>query len=203
MKSVLISIQPKWCELIANGKKTIEVRKTRPKLETPFKCYIYQTKKSWIYRLLKKLGLYQGKVIGEFVCDRIATLKSNTDGSGNWWHEWSDESVDYEDMCLSEREIEDYLGLSNGYGWHISALKIYDKPKELGELWAYNSELNKRYTEQDGYCCYDGTNEHGEALTDCGDAGDNIKNCYRCWEEWSGWCHKVKRPPQSWCYVEG
>lgn len=43
MKSVLISIQPKWCELIANGKKTVEVRKTRPKLETPFKGYIYCT----------------------------------------------------------------------------------------------------------------------------------------------------------------
>ena len=44
MKSVLISIKPKWCELIASGKKTVEVRKTRPKLETPFKCYIYCTK---------------------------------------------------------------------------------------------------------------------------------------------------------------
>lgn len=43
MKSVLISIQPKWCELIASGKKTIEMRKTAPKLETPFKCYIYMT----------------------------------------------------------------------------------------------------------------------------------------------------------------
>lgn len=42
-KSVLISINPKWCELIASGKKTVEVRKTRPKLETPFKCYIYCT----------------------------------------------------------------------------------------------------------------------------------------------------------------
>ena len=41
---VLISIRPQWCELIANGKKTIEVRKSRPKLETPFKCYIYETK---------------------------------------------------------------------------------------------------------------------------------------------------------------
>ena len=31
-KAVLISIRPKWCELIANGKKTIEVRKSRPNL---------------------------------------------------------------------------------------------------------------------------------------------------------------------------
>ena len=40
-KAVLISIRPKWCEKIASGEKTIEVRKTRPKLQTPFKCYIY------------------------------------------------------------------------------------------------------------------------------------------------------------------
>lgn len=45
MKSVLISIQPKWCELIASGKKTIEVRKTKPNSYTPFKCYIYCTNK--------------------------------------------------------------------------------------------------------------------------------------------------------------
>lgn len=44
MYSVMLSIQPKWCELIANGEKTIEIRKTKPKLETPFKCYIYCTK---------------------------------------------------------------------------------------------------------------------------------------------------------------
>ena len=42
-KAVLISIQPKWCKLIAEGEKTLEVRKTRPKLKTPFKCYIYCT----------------------------------------------------------------------------------------------------------------------------------------------------------------
>ncbi len=44
MKAVLISIRPKWCEKIISGEKTIEVRKTRPKMDTPFKCYIYCTK---------------------------------------------------------------------------------------------------------------------------------------------------------------
>ena len=44
MKKVLISIHPKWCELIFSGEKTIEVRKTAPKLETPFKVYVYCTK---------------------------------------------------------------------------------------------------------------------------------------------------------------
>lgn len=42
--SVMMSIKPKYCELIAAVKKTIEVRKTKPKLKTPFKCYIYCTK---------------------------------------------------------------------------------------------------------------------------------------------------------------
>ena len=42
-KAVLISIRPEWCAKIASGEKTIEVRKTRPKLQTPFKAYIYCT----------------------------------------------------------------------------------------------------------------------------------------------------------------
>ncbi len=50
MKSILISIHPKWCELIANGKKTVEVRKNKPKLEVPLKCYIYCTKKREIHK---------------------------------------------------------------------------------------------------------------------------------------------------------
>ena len=44
MNAVLISIRPKWCEKIISGEKTIEVRKTRPKLATPFKCHIYCTR---------------------------------------------------------------------------------------------------------------------------------------------------------------
>ena len=44
MKAVLISINPLWCELIGNGEKTVEVRKNRPKLKTPFKVFIYCTK---------------------------------------------------------------------------------------------------------------------------------------------------------------
>ena len=52
MQAIMISIHPKWCELIASGKKTVEVRKTRPKIETPFKCYIYETKGKQNFRPL-------------------------------------------------------------------------------------------------------------------------------------------------------
>ena len=37
MKAVLLSIRPNWCKLIWSGMKTIEVRKNRPNLKTPFK----------------------------------------------------------------------------------------------------------------------------------------------------------------------
>lgn len=73
MKSVLISIRPQWCEKITSGKKTIEVRKSMPKLERPFKCYIYISQGD-----LKDLGPYSEwiyknrmKVIVEFICDMI------------------------------------------------------------------------------------------------------------------------------------
>ena len=35
-RAVLISIRPEWVEKILSGEKTLEVRKTRPKLEAPF-----------------------------------------------------------------------------------------------------------------------------------------------------------------------
>lgn len=109
-KAVLISIRPEWCEKIINGRKTIEVRKTRPKMDTPFKCYIY------------KWG--NGKVIGEFVCDEIISI----DGAGKI--PWDIARP----TCLEPAELHQYLGAAVGYGWHISYLVIYDHPRDLWEL---------------------------------------------------------------------
>lgn len=132
-----------------------------------------------------------GTVIGEFTCDRIYGLAPLNHAP---------DDVEQQ-ACLTREEIVRYLK-GVGYGWHISDLKIYDKPKELGDFWSYNEALHKRYDAETDFCCYDAANEYGEALTDCGDAYNDILNCYRCWNEWSGWCHRIKRPPQSWCYVE-
>lgn len=77
-KAVMISIRPKWCEKIVNGEKTIEVRKTRPKLETPFKCYIYETQgrtdTPWVDKDGHMIFAGRGQVIGEFVCDCVTPL---------------------------------------------------------------------------------------------------------------------------------
>lgn len=36
--------------------------------------------------------------------------------------------------CLTEETVKKYLQGRNGYGWHISDLKIYDKPRDLDEF---------------------------------------------------------------------
>lgn len=140
-KAVLISIQPKWCEKIARGEKTIEVRKNRPKLEPPFKCYIYCTKpkfphEDFICFFDGRGGFYAGgKVIGEFVCDNvldISILCSDPNMKG----------LPFPGTGLTDREIMDYLGNGKaGHGWHISDLMIYDKPKELSEFRLYECRV--------------------------------------------------------------
>ncbi len=145
-KAVLLSIQPKWCELIASGKKTIEVRKTKPKLPTPFKCYIYQTKRTWFYSIYySKIADWQGKVIGEFVCDEIIPISVYYNNPN-----CHIALREFPYVCMTDREIMNYLGNGKkGYGWHISDLKIYDTPKELIEFgltrppqsWCYVEKL--------------------------------------------------------------
>lgn len=160
MKSVLISIQPKWCEKIANGEKTIEVRKTIPKLEMPFKCYIYATRpKKWFkfssfgYASDENLWLSNGKVkmcdgfefwadgikyeslcgkvIGEFICNDIEKLEEHIEEGGLYYTLNSDFN---EAAQLDNWQLHDYGKGKPLYGWHISDLKIYDTPKELREF---------------------------------------------------------------------
>lgn len=108
-KAVLISLRPEWCEKIINGRKTIEVRKTRPKMNPPFKCYIY------------KCG--NGKVIGEFLCDEI--IEDRTYGHNEEF---------YRAACMSAYDAAAYAMQSPMYGWHISDLRVYDHPRDLWEF---------------------------------------------------------------------
>lgn len=169
-KAVMLSIRPKWCEKICGGEKTIEVRKTCPKLETPFKVYIYCTlpkypHEDFIATDYPKPQFYGGgKVIGEFTCDRITRV--NICGFWDDYGKQLDNQLN--ETCLTSEELCNYLGTQVGYGWHISDLVIYDKPKELSEFSCGSSTLEWSKT-RDGFP----------------------------WK-WSG----MKRPPQSWCYVE-
>lgn len=131
-KAVLISIRPKWCEKIARGEKTVEVRKTRPKLETPFKCYVYRTKETVPHIINGKWVQMEvgGTVIAEFTCDRVETIKAATEPYGIY-------DVD-DDFVAQTRLVNgalwDYGKGATLYGWHISKLEIYDTPKPLSEF---------------------------------------------------------------------
>ena len=195
MKSVLISIRPQLVEKIASGQKTIEVRKTAPK-EVPFKAYIYESrngghrckhcneKDSCYSYAPKNVGCYNGsgKVIGEFICDKVDKIMTLQHTYYNFlgvplariteYGIWND---DLPQMCLTKKEIEEYGKGKTLYGWHISDLKIYDKPRELSEF--------SRPCSYSGLC-------FSCKRTSFKKDGNLLCNT------------KITRPPQSWMYVE-
>ena len=177
-KAVLISIHPRWCEKIASGEKTIEIRKTKPKLETPFKCYIYCTIDG-IKKMPKDYiagSVERGKVIGEFTCDRIYELAPLNHAP---------DDVEKQ-ACLIREEIVNYLK-GTGYGWHIADLRIYDTPRELGEFSPVCI-----YKADDGTCPTRSVACSFQRFDYNQDGTINIVECGRV----------IERPPQSWCYVE-
>ena len=180
MKSVMLSIKPRWCEMIARGQKTIEVRKSSPKLEAPFLCYIYCTKTKNKWSLCDYEGAYENSkgeivyaqqhIVGEFVCDYILGITPDTYGQREYFI--SDDDLNA--SCLTTNDLWEYGSGKTLYGWHISDLVIYDEPRELSEFLRINRE-----------CWYA---DLGLAKRDC----PECKNA-ECF---------VSRPPQSWCYVE-
>ena len=181
-KAILMSINPRWCELIARGEKTIEIRKTIPQdLTPPFKVYIYMTAGNASYPVTINGAPYTchnngGKeVIGEFVCRNIdchhvSDLISKEDAE-----------VTLRGTCLTKKEVCDYIGYKFGdfiyakpnlfYGWEISDLVIYEQAKDLQEFFRACDK---------------------PAGTDCS----------RCYDLRTQTCRSISRPPQSWCYVE-
>lgn len=193
MKAVMLSIQPKWCELIASGRKTIEVRKTRPQLKMPFKCYIYCTKDAKRHYYIdeygdRKLELIPTKVIGEFVCDRLFTIRDENYGESGFIaggvseEQWSTFAVELlKNACLTVSDAKSYLQREHGLCWHISALKIYDTPKELSEFL---------------YPCKQGFSKVSEECKGC-------RYAFKGTTSGEIYCDRtVLRPFQSWGYVE-
>lgn len=129
MKAVLISIQSKWCYLIAHGEKTVEVRKSKPKLETPFKVYIYCTKDKYGWFDFGKTERLDGMVIGEFVCDSIRAF----DVPYPAFQREMDTAI-LDKSCLTYYQLHKYAYHDKLYAWHISNLKIFNKPKALSEF---------------------------------------------------------------------
>lgn len=208
MKAVLMSIRPEWCKKILDGEKTVEVRRTCPVHGTPFKAYIYCTLAGsdslFMDVLNRDVAAWnrggwpekRGRVIGEFTCKKITGL-THVGETGSWepaslcvmapgsYYKPADELL--EAACMSKETAEKYLKGRDGCGWHISDLKIYDKPKPL-------SCFSKH-----GFSSLFGTSVCGNE--DCKyyePSGDRMvpPTCGL-----NGYC-SLHRPPQSWCYVE-
>lgn len=201
MEKILISVRPKWCEKICHvigkdemGKpiyeKRIEVRKSAPK-EVPFKAYIYCTKdKPYLYRVdddnnfeltntlhpktyeyVKDYNEQNGKVIGEFICDKVYNIEylpKEYEGNPSLFPEFI-----CNNSCLSFEQIMEYKNGKTLYGWHISDLKIYDKPKELSE---FRISCNRKNL------CYSCNRFTGKPWDICNNS--------------------ITRPPQSYMFVE-
>lgn len=212
MKSILMSIKPEWIEKILNGSKTIEIRKTKPKCELPCKVYIYCTKgqelwgdgtgNTWhgidenedmerVFELTPTLARLNSKVVAEFTLNKVEKLENTilpTIPSCVYLTKTKRYANAVEkESCLSQDEIYTYLSGRDGYAWHIDDLIIYDEPKEL--------KLFSKFGYKPLYNSVICGNRHCPFFID--------SNCYDLPPECSLDRECIlKRPPQSWCYVE-
>lgn len=198
MKAVLTSIQPYYVFVIIARimgwdipqEKKIEVRKDFPKASDWNRTvHIYCSKNRKSFKripeqyqpIMKKL---LGKVIGEFICNGIIQPYCSL-------------KLMAKESCLTIDELHDYSNGKDLYGWRISDLKIYDKPRELGEFYRpvkYDSDgpicgTERELNDISEWDCETVFNkEHSECtLKDC----TRLQTLYR-----------LKCPPQSWRYVE-
>lgn len=176
---ILASIKPYYYYLIAEEKKKIEVRKTALKnLPQDIAFYMSKDEKSFAKipkEFQEKYRKHLGKIGMRVVCDKAERFSVG-----------SLRSDDIEKLaCLSYNEMINYFykpeeldgeTVKQGFAWHISDLKIYDKPKELSEFFKPCP-----------------TKEKGDCLS-CDCLADN---------DYGGVCtNNLTRPPQSWMFVE-
>ena len=147
MKSILISIKPKYVADILNGEKTIEIRKTMPKCDFPIDVYIYcsKGKKNWhllevenheyeydYYIGSKEYGCeMDGKVVAKFTLRKVEEIVYQGE---TYFTKSLKEQELMNKSRLNFSNIDCYLRELNGYAWHIDNLVIFDEPKELNEF---------------------------------------------------------------------
>lgn len=209
-RAILMSIQPQWLEKILNREKLIEIRKTMPKCELPIDVYLYCTntpKYHHLYDLtyvnkgdtlyavtqhnkysLVPEGFLNGKVVAKFTLNTLKEVYCERLNNGvgyDYYYELEYGTSIVEEANISENELYNYLGYKDrpekvGYAWYIDNLEIFDKPKELSKF------VNSRALSYDDWL-YGIYNGHKGSRNNY----NSYLNVFR-----------IKRPPQSWQYVE-
>ena len=185
MKTILISIKPKYVADIINGKKTIEIRKSMPKCDLPIDVYIYCTKEKdknlymsmfhGNYQVAKNVDhkhhIINGKVVAKFTLNKVEEIRPLTNLNG---------------ACISYVDMKKYLNNRRGYAWHIDNLVIFDKPKELSEFYHsfHHNKHERRFA-----------NNNVEIDSQYKALRQPIRGGYE-------YVYPLTKAPQSWCYVE-
>ena len=134
MSKVLASLKPYYYYLVGEGIKKIEVRKDMPKAsdwDNEVLFYMSKDEKSFAKipkEFQEKYRKHFGKVGMQFICDKV-------DGHLSGWDTAFGDIVDTTPMCLTVAEILNYSAGKPLYFWHISDLKIYDRPRELSDFY--------------------------------------------------------------------
>ena len=197
---ILLPIKPYYAYLIMKGEKTIEVRKfniKNPNWSGKFKCYVSKDKTS-LKRIHEadraEFEKYLGKVAFEFARDKVyqystlISVKNECD--------ISDEDIERL-SCLSHKELSHYEHFSSShtygvFGITITALKIYDKPKELWEFRKVYKKDCEGFIKCDRNPCNYVDKETGKYIYhDC------VKECPHLAEK-----YKVTHAPQSYMRIE-
>lgn len=137
-----------------------------------------------------------GKVVAKFTLNRIERVEvegaicgqhsvyREPGGASDYVDEW--ENSFQERTCVTADELEEYVGRDYDMHvclWHIDGLKIFDEPKELGDFEKEGGSDNPTVR-----CPKKGKGKCNE--------GYGIRGYIGCEKA------RLKRPPQSWQYVE-
>lgn len=147
MKSILLTIRLKYFYLTYKGTKNIEIRKSAPKnfagdvyeiiSKTNFEkdlMEIPENEREFFKQFKGKIGLkFTLKAVHKFDWRLVANPFFKVRGS-----------------CLGYDQLRKYATDKKGvvhdlYGWCISDLEIFDKPKELEEFYSTPKKINGLY----------------------------------------------------------
>lgn len=204
--AILLPVHPDRCELIANGRATMEFKKVIPNNEAPFKVYIYCTlppRSEYFWHhdemgrrtigeyLNELLKLPNGQIVydygmrvvcegGDYTQDNFLCQKVIGEFICDYvlGHcEMANADIAEQQGCMHREKLLEYSNGKEVRGLHISDLKIYDEPMKLDEFHKPCSAIKN---------CPNGSfREAGRSLDKCFDCGS-----------------RITRPPQSYCYVE-
>ena len=218
MNSILMSMKPKRIVKIASGEMSVVVSKSVPKCGTPFKVYIYMTKENKVGRFdnnyearmnaAKCLVGGLGKVVGEFVCDKVDDFECSV----------APLNINKKRATIYDAFIDNGLYKVNGLKGYFEGVIFERNNQHTADTILKNEDLkNMCLSAQDLFDyisiigknfyglhisdlkIYDKPKELSEFMIPCRE--ENCKKmCYKCWGHPQ--FIKITRPPQSWCYVE-